>query len=53
MSALTTDLIDESGFVSPRALADEFHTTVKEVAAFSGLSPDTVSKQSRFRSKAT
>jgi len=53
MSALTTDLIDESGFVSPRALADEFHTTVKEVAAFSGLSPDTVSKQSRFRSRAT
>lgn len=53
MSILTTHLIDEAGYVSPRAVAEEFHTTVKEVAALSGLSPDTVSKQSRFRSKAS
>ncbi len=53
MSALTAHLIDDAGYVSPRAVADEFHTTVKEVAALSGLSPDTVAKQSRFRSKAS
>ncbi|MES9829162.1 MAG: hypothetical protein ABW201_12905 [Candidatus Thiodiazotropha sp.] len=53
MSILTTHLIDEAGYVSPRAVAEEFHTTVKEVAVLSGLSPDTVSKQSRFRSKLT
>lgn len=51
MSSLTAHLIDESGFVSPKSVADQFHTTVKEVAALSGLSPDTVAKQSRFRSK--
>ncbi len=51
MSGLSTDLIDESSYISPRALADEFHTTVKEIAALSGLSLDTISKQSRFRSK--
>ena len=51
MSSLTTDLIDQSGFVSPKAVAEQFHTTVKEIAALSGLSPDTVAKQSRFRSK--
>ncbi len=51
MSSLTAHLIDESGFVSPRAIAEHFHTTVKEVAGLSGLSPDTVAKQSRFRSK--
>ena len=53
MSALTIGLIDDSGFVSPRAVADAFHITVKEVAAFSGLSLDAVSKQSRVRSKAS
>ncbi len=51
MSELTADLIDQSGFVSPKAVAEQFHTTVKEIAALSGLSPDTVAKQSRFRSK--
>ena len=51
MSSLTVHLIDELGFVSPRAVAEQFHTTIKEVAALSGLSPDTVAKQSRFRSK--
>jgi hypothetical protein len=53
MSTLTAHLIDEAGFISPRAVAEEFHTTVKEVAALSGLSPDTVAKQSRFRTKAS
>ncbi len=51
MSTLSTELIDKSGIVSPKAVADHFHTTVKEVASFSGLSPDTVAKQSRYRSK--
>ena len=51
MSSLTAHLIDESGFVSPRAVAEQFHTTIREVAVLSGLSPDTVAKQSRFRSK--
>jgi inorganic triphosphatase YgiF len=53
MSELTTHLIDESGFISPKAVADEFHTTVKEVAVFSGLSPDTVAKRHRAQSKAS
>lgn len=53
MSALTANLIDQSGFVSPKAVADQFHTTVKEVAVLSGLSPDTVAKRSRFSSKAS
>ena len=53
MNALTAHLIDEAGYITPRAVADEFHTTVKEIAALSGLSPDTVSKQSRFRAKAS
>ncbi|MCU7916794.1 MAG: MbcA/ParS/Xre antitoxin family protein [Candidatus Thiodiazotropha sp. (ex Epidulcina cf. delphinae)] len=53
MNRLTAHLIDDAGFISPRAVADEFHTTVKEVAVLTGLSPDTVAKQSRFRSKAS
>ncbi|MDX2506398.1 MAG: XRE family transcriptional regulator [Gammaproteobacteria bacterium] len=51
MSTLTLHLIDESGFISPKSVAKEFHTTIKEVSVLSGLSPDTVAKQSRFRSK--
>lgn len=51
MNSLTANLIDTSGFVSPRAVAEQFHTTIKEIAALSGLSPDTVAKQSRYRSK--
>lgn len=53
MSELTMSLIDHTGFINPRAVADEFHTTLKEVAVLSGLPPDTVSKQNRFRSKAS
>ena len=51
MSELTAHLIDESGFISPKAFANEFHTTLKEVATFSGLSPDAVVKRQRVRSK--
>lgn len=53
MTQLTARLIDHSGFVSPKAVADQFHTTIKEVAAFSGLSQDSVSKHNRVRSKAS
>jgi len=53
MYSLTENLIDKSGIVSPRAVAEQFHTTLKEVASLSGLSPDTVSKKNRFRSKAS
>ena len=53
MSEMTAHLIDEDGFVSPRAVADEFHTTLKVVSTLSGLPIDTVSKKSRFRSKAS
>ncbi len=53
MSILTAHLIDKTGYISPRAVAEEFHTTVKEVATLSGLSPDTVAKQNRFGSKAS
>lgn len=51
MAKFTEQLIDSEGFVSPRELADTFHTTVKEVAALTGLSMDTVSKRDRSRSK--
>jgi hypothetical protein len=44
---------DDEGYVSLRAVAEEFHITVKEIAVLSGLSPDTVAKQSRFRTKAS
>ncbi len=53
MTQLTAQLIDDSGFVSPKAVADQFHTTIKEVAAFSGLSQDSVSKRNRVRSKSS
>lgn len=53
MSAMTGQLIDESGYVSPKAVANAFHTTVREVAALSGLSEDTVMKRDRFRSKSS
>ncbi len=53
MSELTSHLIDQSGYISPKAFADEFHTTVKEVAVISGLSPDTVAKRHRAQSKAS
>lgn len=53
MSELTIHLIDQSGFINPKAFADKFHTTVKEVAVVSGLSPDTVAKRHRVQSKAS
>lgn len=53
MSAFTAHLIDDAGYISPRAVAAEFRTTVKEVASLSGLSPDTMVRQNRFRSKAS
>lgn len=49
----TANLIDESGYISPRAIAHEFHITVKEVAFFSGLSTDTIAKKSRVQTKAS
>lgn len=50
---LTTNLIDENSYISPRAIAHEFHITVKEVAFFSGLSTNTVAKKSRVQTKAS
>lgn len=52
MTEITAHLIDKDGFVSPRAVADEFQTTLKSVSALSGLSIDTVTRKARFRSKA-
>jgi len=51
MSTFIKNLMDESGYITPRALADEFHTTVKNITTLSGLSPDTISKRNRFQSK--
>ena len=51
MSELTSNLIDGSGIVSPITIADEFHISIKEVAALSGLSLDTVYRHSRFTSE--
>ena len=51
MSELTVQLFDTTGYVSPKAVAELFHTTIKEVAIFSGLSQESVSKRSRVHSK--
>ena len=53
MSELSQKLIDDSGFVNPKAVAEEFHTTVKGVAQLVGLSVEAVSKKDRLRSKAS
>jgi hypothetical protein len=51
MSKLTQNLIDQDGVVNPKAIAEAFHTTVKEVAQLSGLSVEAVSKKERVHSK--
>ncbi len=51
MNNLVSLIDNETGIISPKAVANELHTTLKEVAAFSGLSTDTVSKQNRFSAK--
>ncbi len=51
MATLLKELSDEEGIITPRAVAEEFHTTVKDVGALSGLSPATISKRERFNSK--
>ena len=51
MSNFTQKLIDDTGFVNPKLVAEAFHTTQKEVAQLSGLSIDAVSKLQRARSK--
>ena len=43
--------IDDQGFVNPRALAQGFHTTIKEVAEATGLPFEAVSKRQRLHSK--
>jgi hypothetical protein len=49
MNVFIENLIDDAGYINPRSLAEALHTTIKEVATLSGLSPDTVAKKSRFR----
>ena len=51
MNNLAQELIDAQGFVSPKSIANVFHTTVKEVAQLTGLSIEDVSKKSRVHSK--
>ena len=50
---MRAQLIDDTGFISPKDVAETFHTTIKEVAELSGLSIDAVSKRERVRSKAS
>ncbi len=47
MSELTLQVIDADGFVSPKKLAYQFHTTIKDIATISGLSIDSVTKKNR------
>jgi len=49
MLEFTKLVIDDEGYVSPRSLAKQFHTTVKDIALVSGLSVDVVTKKKRFR----
>lgn len=51
MASLLENLSDEEGIITPRAVAEEFHTTIKDVGSLSGLSPSTLSKRERFNSK--
>lgn len=53
MAILLEQLINDSGLISPKAVADEFHTTLKDISALSGLAPDTLSKRERFQSKSS
>jgi len=47
----THQVIDEDGYVSPKALADQFHTTIKELSHLTGLSINILSKKARAHSK--
>ncbi|MCW8827220.1 MAG: XRE family transcriptional regulator [Gammaproteobacteria bacterium] len=51
MSLFTQHIIDENGLVRPKKIADELHTTIREISTMSGLSLDAVSKSSRVGSK--
>ena len=53
MNAFLANLVDDEGYINPRAVAEVFHTSIKEVATLSGLSLDTLAKKSRFRSKSS
>jgi len=53
MTALFEQLINDHGVITPRAVADEFHTTLKDISALTGLPQDTISKRERFQSKAS
>ncbi len=50
---MQTQLLDETGFISPKDVAEIFHTTIKEIAELSGLSVDAISKRERLQSKAS
>ena len=50
---MSLPLYADDEFIQPRELAEAFHTTIREVAEVSGLSPDAISKQSRLRSRAS
>ena len=51
MSEFTMQLFDAAGYVSPKAVAEQFHTTIKEIAILSGLTQESISKRSRVHSK--
>jgi len=50
-SEFTHKVIDQDGYVSPKALADQFHTTVKDVSYLTGISINILGKKARAHSK--
>lgn len=51
MTDLLNQVTNEEGLISPRAIADLFHTTIKEVAELCELSVDALNKHDRVRSE--
>lgn len=51
MAGFLESVADTEGLIAPRALAQQFHITVKEMADLSGLTANTVSKQQRYSGK--
>ncbi len=50
MSIFLKNTIDDDGFVVPKAIATQFHTTIKDIALLAGLPIDTLNKKVRAHS---
>ena len=46
----SAEVMTNDGIIEPKVLADKFHTTLDEVAVFSGVAPTTLKKTDRVKS---